>query len=454
MAMRRLLLVVSAFGAVAALMSAQAALAADSGPVSRLVHLSVAVSTTTDGDPVVEPNEQFTFTVQIRNIGSTTATGITATLVPNGWPASQSTSGFPDIPPGGTASNTTPFSGTNVFAACGGQLNARLNISSQDGTHSVPVTIPMMGVLETSAFNSTQPVAIPDLGTVDVPLVVPSGTGPVMDVDVRIGELRYAWDEDLFISLRPPDWTGGVNLSIYEGLGPDFLGTVFDDEATTYLWESEPPFTGRFLPDSGVTLAAVDGYQAAGTWHLRIRDDVSGDSGQLNSWGFDLTTVKCNTPPTPSFQTVPAEAKPGQAFEFRSTSSDDRTIVSHEWDLDNDGAFDDATGPIARKAFAQVGSYRIGLRVIDDGQNAASTTEDVFVAKPRTTAARVCRVPRVVRRTLAAARTAIRRAGCRVGRVRRARSRARSGRVIRQSPRAGLRRARGTRVNLTVSRGR
>jgi len=62
-----------------------------------------------------------------------------------------------------------------------------------------------------------------------------------------------------------------------------------------------------------------------------------------------------------------------------------------------------------------------------------------------------CRVPRVIGLRLATARTRIRKANCRVGRVRRARSR-RVGRVLSQSPRAGARRANGARVNLVVGR--
>lgn len=66
-----------------------------------------------------------------------------------------------------------------------------------------------------------------------------------------------------------------------------------------------------------------------------------------------------------------------------------------------------------------------------------------------------CRVPAVVGRPLAAARVSIRRAGCRVGRIRRARStRRRAGRVVSQQPRARARVRPGTRVNLVVSRGR
>jgi beta-lactam-binding protein with PASTA domain len=63
-------------------------------------------------------------------------------------------------------------------------------------------------------------------------------------------------------------------------------------------------------------------------------------------------------------------------------------------------------------------------------------------------------VPKVVGKRLPAARRAITRARCRVGRVRRARSLKASGRVLSQNPRAGLSRPRGTRIHLVVSRGR
>jgi hypothetical protein len=72
---------------------------------------------------------------------------------------------------------------------------------------------------------------------------------------------------------------------------------------------------------------------------------------------------------------------------------------------------------------------------------------------PPPTATPSCRVPRVVGLRLVRARTAIRRANCSVGRVRGIRSRAKRGRVVRQSPRAGTRLRRGARVALVISRG-
>ena len=63
-----------------------------------------------------------------------------------------------------------------------------------------------------------------------------------------------------------------------------------------------------------------------------------------------------------------------------------------------------------------------------------------------------CVVPSVVGRRLAKARGAIRKAGCTVGRVRHARSRRHSGRVLSQSPRRGMRLVAHGRVNLVVAR--
>jgi subtilisin family serine protease len=65
---------------------------------------------------------------------------------------------------------------------------------------------------------------------------------------------------------------------------------------------------------------------------------------------------------------------------------------------------------------------------------------------------RACVVPALVGRRLSRARAEIARAGCRLGRVRRVRSRGRSGRVVRQHPRAGTRLAPHGRVALTLAR--
>lgn len=65
-----------------------------------------------------------------------------------------------------------------------------------------------------------------------------------------------------------------------------------------------------------------------------------------------------------------------------SGSSDDGSIVSYEWDLDNDGLFDDATGVTISALFdndSLLGPYIIGLKVTDNDSNSSISTIGVFV---------------------------------------------------------------------------
>jgi hypothetical protein len=86
----------------------------------------------------------------------------------------------------------------------------------------------------------------------------------------------------------------------------------------------------------------------------------------------------------------------------------------------------------------------------------AGSTGTTGTAGTRGTAAKKhrCVVPRLVGRKLARARAMTTRAGCRLGRVKRAYStRFARDRVLAQRPSGGRRVARGTRVNVTVGRG-
>ena len=72
---------------------------------------------------------------------------------------------------------------------------------------------------------------------------------------------------------------------------------------------------------------------------------------------------------------------------------------------------------------------------------------------PPASARQPCVVPRLRGRTLRRAKVLVARAHCTVGRITRVRSRAKRGVVVGQRPAAGLRRARGAKIALRVSRG-
>jgi hypothetical protein len=139
---------------------------------------------------------------------------------------------------------------------------------------------------------------------------------------------------------------------------------------------------------------------------------------------------------------------------------------SYQWDSNPTGmpdaikdAEEDAT-TITSQPLPRGASYYFHLRTRD---NAGNWSPGVHVgpyilsaapAPPPPPPAVACVVPRLRGKTLAAARTSLTRARCALGRVLRRRSRVRRGRIVAQGLRPGTRRPRGTRVGVTVSRGR
>ena len=85
---------------------------------------------------------------------------------------------------------------------------------------------------------------------------------------------------------------------------------------------------------------------------------------------------------------TPNPAVAGQIIQLDGSTSfhqdGGKLIDSWEWDLDNDGAFDDASGPFASVSFPVVGSYPVKLRVTDNGtpEKVAETTVTVVINTP------------------------------------------------------------------------
>jgi PKD repeat protein len=104
-----------------------------------------------------------------------------------------------------------------------------------------------------------------------------------------------------------------------------------------------------------------------------------------------LRAAPANQAPTASFDVSPASPRPGKPVTFTSTSGDaDGTIASHEWDLDGDGAFDDASGPRATRAY-DTGAYSVSLRVTDDDGASSQATRSIRVCPERGGPRGVCK---------------------------------------------------------------
>lgn len=244
------------------------------------------------GNGFVDPGEDVTVPVTLRNTGTAATTGISATLTSStpGVTILSGASAYPDLAPGQSAAGATPFVlRVAPGFSCGSPIVLDLEATANEGSWTDSFAL---GTGAPTAATDTYPSAdtpkpIPDV-QVTTSSIVLSDTGAVTDVDVTLN-LTHTFDGDLDIFLVGPDGTR-VELSTDNGSsGDNFTNTVFDDSAATAITAGAAPFTGSFRPET--PLAALNGIQANGSWRLEITDDLGGDSGTLLNWSLTVTSL-------------------------------------------------------------------------------------------------------------------------------------------------------------------
>lgn len=94
-------------------------------------------------------------------------------------------------------------------------------------------------------------------------------------------------------------------------------------------------------------------------------------------------TPPANQAPSAAFAFSPLAPQVGEAVGYAATAGDpDGTVAAYAWDLDGDGAFDDASGPTAQTTYATAGARTVSLQVTDDKGLATVTSRSVTVAEP------------------------------------------------------------------------
>ncbi|HSH05284.1 MAG TPA: FG-GAP-like repeat-containing protein [Anaerolineae bacterium] len=134
------------------------------------------------------------------------------------------------------------------------------------------------------------PLPLPSvITTTDVITVTGLPTGSYLtDIDVQL-DISHVWVSDLDIYLIAPDGTR-VELATDVGdSGDNFSQTIFDQEASALIATTTAPFTGRFRPEGDLT--TLYGQNPNGAWTLEIFDDDPLDSGTLNSWQLNITSM-------------------------------------------------------------------------------------------------------------------------------------------------------------------
>jgi large repetitive protein len=92
------------------------------------------------------------------------------------------------------------------------------------------------------------------------------------------------------------------------------------------------------------------------------------------------TQVIVNALPRAGFTVAPENAFVDDNVTLSSTSADpDGPLTAQEWDLDNDGEFDDANAAVVTARFVRAGTYPLKLRVTDSRGATTMTTGQVTV---------------------------------------------------------------------------
>ena len=173
-----------------------------------------------------------------------------------------------------------------------------------------------------------------------------------------------------------------------------FIAPIAAAQVELFSYSPGAPFTGDL-----VTFTSQAGGGAI-TWDLDGDGSCDDASGDTTTHVFDTPGAHAvricvnvdatisrrdvlvqNRPPVPSFGLVPQNPVAKELVTFTSTAVDpDGPIVSQQWDLDGDGAFDDGTGETALFFWARAGTYPVALRVTDRDGAAAVANMAVTVA--------------------------------------------------------------------------
>ena len=254
---------------------------------------------------------------------------------------------------------------------------------------------------------------------------------------------------------------------------PRVLGVPRDGETLTAsdgTWTGEGPIQyayawGRCDEDTCELIADA----TSKTYTVRSRDigfrlwvrvTATNPYGSTRAFSDVTAVVTARAPSNVSSPMVEGDARAGAVVVARPGAWVGTAPLTYafQWQVCNIAEtrcsnLDGQTGQVLRVSTAEAGRViRVAVTATNAVGSASAVSPGVEVQR---LGSRVrCTVPNVRGKTLVAARAAIRRNHCRVGRIQRRFSSAKAGRVIGQSPRAGRRLAAGSRVHVVVSKGR
>ena len=150
--------------------------------------------------------------------------------------------------------------------------------------------------------------------------------------------------------------------------------SVSTGDVTTLDWDLDAD--GQFNDGHGAT--AQRAYATPGRYLVSLRASGPTGTATQSQW-----IEVGNRPPLVSLTFSPATPVAGQVVSLAVAASDpDGSVAAIAWDLNGDGVFADASGPVASIAFPGPGAYPVAVRVTDS-LGAMSTASQGIAVAPR-----------------------------------------------------------------------
>ncbi|MEI8242798.1 MAG: M6 family metalloprotease domain-containing protein [bacterium] len=314
-------------------------------PVLSLVSSTHSDAAGGNNDGTVDPGETIRVSIVWTNSGASIASNVLATLVSgtSGVVVTQALAAYPDLAPGGVASNITPFVYRVAKTVPAGTILSFTNvITAGDWTFTGAFSraVGRQAVTTSTVDSISVPRAIADRSTIYVTnMVALAGVATIADVHASV-RLDHTYDGDLTLALQHPSGTevilanqrGGSSDNYGTGTGASMVRTVFDDQAGTAISSGSPPFAGSYRPEA--PLSALNGKPVNGAWRLRVKDSVRLNTGTVYAFGLTLVSYSTqwlstvyNAAPAASSQTVVADAGTATNLLLRGSDPDGDTLT-------------------------------------------------------------------------------------------------------------------------------
>jgi PKD repeat protein len=140
-----------------------------------------------------------------------------------------------------------------------------------------------------------------------------------------------------------------------------------DGDSLSYSWSGDVSGSGSIISRSFIP---------SGSKSITLTvSDSKGESDSITK------SVPIKGPPNASFSFTPSNPSIGEPLIFKASSSSDQdgSISSYEWDWDDDGNYED-TGEIATHSFSAPGDYNVELNVTDNQSLTNTSSRTVTVS--------------------------------------------------------------------------